>query len=153
MLQPEGRKESELLATYRTRFRQGPVGVWHTWLGAGWDSCYGCQFTFRKDYTGLAYTWDIGDDKEPETEEEFTWRLVSDFTIDIQPVGERRCEEDWGIVRYDFAFGLAKCGGDRKLFLYEIGHYGKTSPGFWWSPNPVVFADENPQHIYIFASE
>ena len=132
--------DDDLIAQYRERFRCGPVGVWTTSLGAGWDVCYGCQFEFNADFTGRAYMYDSGDEEEPERETAFTWKPIEDFTIETQPVGEMVCEEDWGVIRYDFGFVQSKYGDDRQLVLLELGHHNKDNPGFWWSANPVVLA-------------
>lgn len=134
---------------YRERFRHGPVGSWTTFLGAGWDACYGEQYEFRADFTGHARAFDTVDDEEPVREAEFTWKLIEDFTIETQPVGEKICDEDWGVIRYDFRFAYSRYGGDQLLVLYEVGHHVEDNPGFWWAPNPVVLASEYPRELYI----
>jgi hypothetical protein len=141
--------DDELIAQYRNRFRRGPVGVWTTSLGAGWDICYGCQFEFRSDFTGRAVMYDSGEEQQPETETPFIWTVIDDFTIDVQPTGEVDCREGWGIIRYDFRFACSKHGGDRILVLFEKGRDATDKPGFWWSPNPVVFAGASPHDMRV----
>ena len=142
---PDASAEDELIASYRARFRCGPVGLWTTHLGAGADILYGCQFESCADSTGRAWSYDSGDEKESETEIPFTWKLVRDFTIDIQPVGKMECPEDWGVVHYGFRFASSRYGGDRMLVLYEVGRDQDMDPGFWWSPNPVVLVNDIPR--------
>lgn len=138
---PNRTDDNDLIAQYRARFRRGPVGLWTTWLGAGWDICYGCQFEFASDFSGRVCSWDSGDEDEPEMETPFTWRLLDDFVIETQPIDESDCEEAWGVVRYDFRFALSKYGGDRMLVLYEVGDGDEDTSGFWWSPNPVMLVE------------
>jgi len=133
--------ENDLIAQYRERFRQGPVGFWTTSLGGGWDICYGETYEFRADFTGQVSSYDSDEDEPPETTTDFTWKVVEDFTIETQPVGVEKCDEDWGTIRYDFRFATSKYGGDRILVLYEVNHQENDNPGFWWSPNPVVLIE------------
>lgn len=136
--------DAQMLADYRERFRRGPVGVWTTSLGAGWDIGYGCQFEFKPDFTGRIFSYDTGDDEEPETEDFFTWKLVDDFVIETAPVETNSHDDDWGILRYGFQFATSKYGGEKNLVLYEIGYEPEGELGFWWSPNPVVLTDVCP---------
>lgn len=138
---PKVPSDDELIGQYRERFRCGPVGVWSTSLGAGWDISYGFKFEFSADFTGRAYSCDTGNEEEPERKTQFTWKLIGDFTIETLPVGEVICAEDWGVIRYDFRFSHSKYGGDRMLVLYQLDHHVKGEPGFWWSPNPVVLSN------------
>jgi hypothetical protein len=62
-------------------------------------------------------------------------------------MGEMTCEDDWGVIRYNFRFAQSKFGGDRMLVLYELDHHVKDNPGFWWSPNPVVLATTSHEPI------
>src|SRR5437762_3303169 len=94
--------DDKLLEIYRDRFRRGLSGTWTTSLGGGLDMVYGCLFEFRPDSTGRAHSWDSGDDEHPEADVDFRWTSLGDFTIDVQPIGPKKCEEDWGVIRFDF---------------------------------------------------
>ena len=130
------------MADYRRRYRRGPVGVWlasHERL-----TLYGTQFEFRNDSTGTIISWGYDEDGDEEGQHEFHWKSVGDFAVDIQPVEAAQCEDDWGLIEYDFR-AVRSPYGHRVVEMYskDGATYDGRAPGFWWEAHGVELV-KNP---------
>lgn len=122
---------------YRARFRKGPVGLWCTRLGGGFEITHGCNVQFAPDGTGFYYSWG-GLDEDSAAEVAFRWRSVGDRRLAVSSP-EQAGEE---IVEYDFLVRRNEYG-IVEVCIFEPGHWGAGilgEAGFWVSAYPLAHA-------------
>lgn len=132
------RNDARCAAQYRKRFRNGPIGTWlsdpEVWTLYGWS------VEFRRDFTGRICSWDTSEDTE--TEREFRWRVLGDFSLDVQPVDGVLDPGMWGRLDYDFRV-TRNAYGRRQIELISKPHPEPfpDRPSFWWSANPMTLSE------------
>ncbi|MEX1096540.1 MAG: hypothetical protein WED34_10865 [Planctomycetales bacterium] len=126
-----------VVADYRQRFREGPVGFWYTHLGGGFEMTHGSNYQFNADGTGTFWSWGGGPPIDEFDEEvAIEWASVGDRKLKARKAGE----SEWEFVAFDFLF--RRDGYDHpKVCIFQPDHrvvedFGEA--GFWWSAYPLV---------------
>ena len=130
----------EIIASYRERFREGPVGMWRSSLdqriGLGFDSTglYGNTIEFRPDGSGTLASWSW----RGEEQTVFHWKSCGPCEVAISGgvMGvETGAEDEPSIVKFDFFV----IGAGRQVFLHQSDHVDK----FWWAVGPLIQLEES----------
>jgi hypothetical protein len=134
---PESQK---IIAIYRERFRDGPLGTWRSSLdqliGLGFDGTglYGHTLEFRPDGTGTLASWGW----QGEQQTTFRWKSSGPCEVAIDEViedVERSPEDEPDIVKFDFFVDSSS----RQVFLAQSGNPDK----FWCVMRPLVRVERN----------
>jgi hypothetical protein len=129
---PESQK---IIAHFRQRFRDGPLGIWRYSLderiGLGFEGTglYGNTIEFRPDGTGVLASW--GWQSEEQTA--FHWKPSGPCEVVIDVVSndtESSAKDEPDVVRFDFFVVDAS----RQVFLSQAGDPDK----FWRATGPLV---------------
>jgi hypothetical protein len=122
------------VAELRDQYRDGPVGLWVTRLGGGFEITHGTNLEFRADGSGTEWHWG-GEPEYPDGESEFRWRSTGDRTLEITHE-----DDNAKTVRFDFLIRFNEYN-IREDVIFEIDHWGLRAfneNGFWISAHPLV---------------
>jgi len=129
---PESQK---IIAIYRERFRDGPLGIWRSSLdqriGLGFDGTglYGNTIEFRPDGTGTLASWGW----RGEEQTAFHWKPTGPCEVVIDAVKEdveSGAEDLSDIVKFDFFV----VDDSRQVYLSQLGN----PDAFWWAAAPLI---------------
>jgi hypothetical protein len=132
----------KIIANYRERFRDGPLGIWRSSLdqliGLGFDGTglYGHTIEFRPDGTGTLASW--GWHGEQQTA--FHWKPSGPCEVAIDAViedVERSAEDEPDIVKFDFFVESSS----RQVFLAQAGNPLE----FWCVMGPLVRVEKTAE--------
>jgi hypothetical protein len=134
--------EEKRVDQYRARFLAGPVGVWYTSLGGGFEITHGCNIRFAPNGTG-SYHWWGGPPDDPEGKAEFVWRSVGDCCIAVSSSEEPQEQ----VVAFDF-FVRRNEYEIIEVCIFQPDHWGVElfgEVGFWVSAHPLVHSVPLPK--------
>jgi hypothetical protein len=131
----------QIIATYRDRFRNGPIGCWRTHLdqelGDGFDATglLGNTIEFRSNGTGVL----INGTRRDSDATQFRWKATGPCEIvisrELNPTDEQA--DDCDAVRFDFFMVL----GLPHVFLFEPQNWIKEN-FLWGAVGPLIRVTE-----------
>lgn len=128
------------LQQLRDQFPVSLIGSWST-FGDGYQMDYGQTATFHADGSGMFEMWDTSDDEEPVRQLPFRWEAKGEFEVEVKPMSEKSCPDDWGSFLVEFF--LSEDAYGTKSVAIRDARASNGQEAFWWFLKP----DEHPMRL------